>query len=244
MADEPVLPVTRENLSSGSLARLVAERDDDQTKLASDEELLASRRAMVPDDADTSDIWVFGYGSLIFNPIMDYVDRTRGRIFGHHRRFCLWTRLGRGSPDCPGLVLALDRGGSCTGVAFRLRPEVAIAELDLLWRREMVTLAYRASWLTFHPDGDQKGDQNPSSGSGPKRAISFVARPERENFAGPMTLDEEADVIASASGFIGPCRDYLFDTVNALEADGLSDPHLKKLQRAVERRLASKEGVG
>lgn len=236
MADEPVLPVTRENLSSGSLARLVAERNDDKTRLASDEELLASRRALVPDDADTSDIWVFGYGSLIFNPVMVYVERARGRIYGHHRRFCLWTRLGRGSPDCPGLVLALDRGGSCTGVAYRLNPDVAIAELDLLWRREMVTLAYRASWLTFHPDGH-------NDGAG-KRAISFVSRPERENFAGPMTLDQEADVIASASGFIGPCRDYLFDTVKALEADGISDPHLKKLQRAVEHRLASEEGVG
>ena len=236
MADEPVLPVTRENLSSGSLARLVAERNDDKTRLASDEELLASRRALVADDADTSDIWVFGYGSLIFNPVMDYVERARGRIYGHHRRFCLWTRLGRGSPDCPGLVLALDRGGSCTGIAYRLNPDVAIAELDLLWRREMVTLAYRASWLTFHPDGH-------NDGAG-KRAISFVSRPERENFAGPMTLDQEADVIASASGFIGPCRDYLFDTVKALEADGISDPHLKKLQRAVERRLASEEGVG
>ena len=236
MADEPVLPVTRENLSSGSLARLVAERNDDKTRLASDEELLASRRALVPDDADTSDIWVFGYGSLIFNPVMDYVERARGRIYGHHRRFCLWTRLGRGSPDCPGLVLALDRGGSCTGIAYRLNPDVAIAELDLLWRREMVTLAYRASWLTFHPDGH-------NDGAG-KRAISFVSRPERENFAGPMTLDQEADVIASASGFIGPCWDYLFDTVKALEADRISDPHLKKLQRAVERRLASEEGVG
>ena len=236
MADEPVLPVTRENLSSGSLARLVAERNDDKTRLASDEELLASRRALVPDDADTSDIWVFGYGSLIFNPVMDYVERARGRIYGHHRRFCLWTRLGRGSPDCPGLVLALDRGGSCTGVAYRLNPDVAITELDLLWRREMVTLAYRASWLTFHPDGH-------NDGAG-KRAISFVSRPEHENFASPMTLDQEADVIASASGFIGPCRDYLFDTVKALEADGISDPHLKKLQRAVEHRLASEEGVG
>lgn len=240
MADKPVLPITRENLTSGSLARLVAERNGDQTKLASDEELLASRRAIVPDDADTSDIWVFGYGSLIFNPVMDFVERARGRIYGHHRRFCLWTRLGRGSPDRPGLVLALDRGGSCTGVAFRLNPAVAIAELDLLWRREMVTLSYRAGWLNFHLDADQRCQ----SGGSPKRAISFVARPERDNFAGPMTLEQEADVIAGASGFIGPCRDYLFDTVKALEADGIHDPHMKKLQRAVAHRLASDEVVG
>ena len=130
------------------------------------------------------------------------------------------------------MVLALDRGGSCTGVAFRLNPEVAIAELDLLWRREMVTLSYRASWLNFHTDG------------GTKRAISFVSRPDRPNYAAPMSLDEEADIIASAAGFIGPCREYLFDTVDALAAEGICDPHLEKLQRAVQRRVASGGGVG
>ena len=232
MSEKPVLPVTRENLSSGKLATLVAERNDAETQLATDEQLLASRRAVVPDDADTSDIWVFGYGSLIFNPVMDFVDRASGRVFGYHRRFCLRTRLGRGTPDCPGLVLALDRGGSCTGVAFRLNPEVAIAELDLLWRREMVTLSYRASWLNFQ------------TGGGTKRAISFVSRPDRPNYAAPMSLDEEADIIASAAGFIGPCRDYLFDTVEALAAEGIRDPHLEKLQRAVRRRVASDGGVG
>ena len=194
MADEPILPVTRENLSSGSLARMVAERNDAQTQLATDEELLATRRALVPDDADTSDIWVFGYGSLMFNPVMDYVERVRATIYGHHRRFCLWTRLGRGSPDCPGLVLALDRGGCCPGIAFRLNPEVAIAELDLLWRREMITLAYRACWLTLHTD------------EGKKPAIGFVARPDRENYATPMSISGEADTIAAAVGFLGPSR--------------------------------------
>ena len=226
MVDEPVLPVTRENLSSGSLARLVAERNDAQTQLATDEKLLETRRAIVPDDADTSDIWVFGYGSLMFNPVMDYVERVRATIYGHHRRFCLRTRLGRGSPDCPGLVLALDRGGSCPGIAFRLNPDVAIAELDLLWRREMITLAYRACWLTLHTD------------KGKKPAIGFVARPDRENYAKPMSIDEEADTIASATGFIGPCREYLFDTVKALHANDIHDPHLEKLVREVERRLA------
>jgi cation transport protein ChaC len=226
MADEPILPVTRENLTSGHLARLVAERNDSQTQLATDEQLLESRRALVPDDADTSDIWVFGYGSLMFNPIMDYVERTRATIYGHHRRFCLWTRLGRGSPDCPGLVLALDRGGCCPGIAFRLNPEVAISELDLLWRREMITLAYRACWLTLHTD------------KGRKPAIGFVARPERENYAKPMSIAEEADTIASAVGFIGPCREYLFDTVKALQANNIRDPHLEKLAREVEHRLA------
>ena len=104
MSEKPVLPVTRENLSSGKLAALVAERNDAETQLATDEQLLASRRSVIPDDADTSDIWVFGYGSLIFNPVMDFVDRASGRVFGYHRRFCLRTRLGRGTPDCLSLI--------------------------------------------------------------------------------------------------------------------------------------------
>lgn len=227
MTDEPLFRITRENLESGTVARLVAERGDAETILATDEELLASRRGIVPDDADCSDLWVFGYGSLIFNPIMAHVDRIRARIFGHHRRFCLWTRLGRGTPDCPGLVLALDRGGSCTGVAFKLTPKDAIAELDLLWRREMITLSYRACWLQMHTP------------EGPKRGIGFVSRPERPNYATPMSIDREADVIASASGFIGPCREYLFDTAEALKSEGFRDPHLEKLVVLVKQRLAS-----
>ena len=227
MTGEKLVRITRENLETGTVARLVAERGDEDTQLATEDELKASRRSMVPDDADCSDLWVFGYGSLIFNPIMEHVDRVRAQIFGHHRRFCLWTRLGRGTPDCPGLVLALDRGGSCTGVAYKLNPANAIAELDLLWRREMITLAYHAHWVRMHtPDGMQRG-------------IGFVSRPDRPNYAAPMPIDSEADVIAAASGFIGPCREYLFDTVEALNAEGFRDPHLEKLVALVKQRLAS-----
>lgn len=232
MADEPVLRITREHLQSGSIRQMAIERDDGESRLATDEELVASRRSLVPDDADCSDIWVFGYGSLIFNPIMDYCERIHGRIFGLHRRFCLWTRLGRGSPDCPGLVLALDRGGSCPGIAFRLKPENAIAELDLLWKREMVTLAYDARWLTLHTD------------TGVKRAISFVSRPDRPQYAQPMSIEDEAKVIAEAKGFIGPCCEYLFDTVDALRENRIHDPHLEKLAEKVKLRLASDSTLG
>ncbi|NCW30778.1 MAG: calcium transporter ChaC, partial [Alphaproteobacteria bacterium] len=97
--------------------------------VATENQLLESRRAMVPDDADCRDLWVFGYGSLIFNPIIAHEQRLLARTHGYHRRFCLWTKIGRGSPECPGLVLSLDRGGSCVGVGFRLNPETAITEL-------------------------------------------------------------------------------------------------------------------
>ena len=232
MTDEPILKVTRESLSSGTIMKMANERNDGAVDIATEDQLYASRRQLVPDDADCSDIWIFGYGSLIFNPVVDYVEQSRAQIFGNHRRFCLWTRLGRGSPECPGLVLALDRGGSCTGVGFQLNPKNAIDELDLLWRREMITMAYRARWLTLHTP------------RGRKRAIGFVARTDRPNYAARMPIEDEAGVIAAASGFIGPCREYLFDTVEALRQNDISDPHLENLTRHVKQRLASDGGVG
>ena len=225
MSTDPILKITRESLSSGVVAKMVAQRDD-ETKVASDDELLASRREVVPDDFDCSNVWVFGYGSLIFNPVIEHTERVNAKIYGNHRRFCLRTRIGRGSPDCPGLVLALDRGGSCAGVAFKLCPETAIAELDLLWRREMITLAYNARWVKLHTD------------EGVKSGIAFVSIPAHQSYAPPMSLDSEAEIIAAASGFIGPCRDYLFDTVAGLHDYGIHDRHLENLVTAVKARLA------
>ena len=210
MNTDPILKITRESLSTGVVTKMVAERDS-ETKIASDDELLGSRREVVPDDFDCSNVWVFGYGSLIFNPVIEHTERVNAKIYGNHRRFCLRTHIGRGSPDCPGLVLALDRGGSCAGVAFKLNPETAIAELDLLWRREMITLAYNARWVKLHTD------------KGVKSGIAFVSIPAHQNYAPPMSLHSEAEIIASASGFIGPCRDYLFDTVAGLHDHGIRD---------------------
>ena len=225
MSTDPILKITRESLSSGVVAKMVAQRDD-ETKVASDGELLASRRGVVPDEFDCSNVWVFGYGSLVFNPVIEHTERVNAKIYGNHRRFCLRTRVGRGSPDCPGLVLALDRGGSCAGVAFKLNPETAIAELDLLWRREMITLAYDARWVKLHTD------------EGVKSGIAFVSIRTHQNYAPPMSLDSEAEIIAAASGFIGPCSDYLFDTVAGLNDHGIRDRHLENLVKAVKARLA------
>ena len=136
MSVEPIIQgIRRETLQNWRVASLARERDGAEASVATEDELLASRRLVIADDADVSDFWVFGYGSLIYNPIIDNSQRAVAVIYGYHRRFCLWTKIGRGSPDCPGLVLSIDRGGSCKGVAFQLNPQNAIAELDLLWRR-------------------------------------------------------------------------------------------------------------
>ena len=227
-SSKPETPgITREMLQNWRVALLARERDGAEASIASEDQLLESRRLVIADDADVSDFWVFGYGSLIYNPIIEHSHRAIASIYGYHRRFCLWTKIGRGSPDCPGLVLSLDRGGSCKGVAFRLNPQNAIAELDLLWRREMMTMAYRPRLISLHTD------------IGLKRGLAFVANPARPAYAQPMPFEATVEVVAHAAGFNGPCREYLYDTVKGMQACGIRDRQLEKLAAAVQQRLAS-----
>ena len=219
---------TRETLKNWRVAELARERDGAEASIATEGQLLKSRRLAVADDADVSDFWIFGYGSLIYNPIIDHSQRAIASIYGYHRRFCLWTKIGRGSPNCPGLVLSLDRGGSCKGVAFRLNPQNAIAELDLLWRREMMTMAYQPRLISLHTE------------IGLKRGLAFVSNPARPNYAPPMPFELTVRVVANAVGFYGPCRDYLYDTVKGIKACGICDHQLEKLAAAVQQSLASR----
>ena len=219
--------ITRETLENWRVAALAIERDGAEASIASEDQLLESRRLVIADDSDLSDFWVFGYGSLIYNPIIEHSQRAIASIFGYHRRLCLWTKIGRGSPDCPGLVLSLDRGGSCKGVAFRLKPQNAIDELDLLWRREMITMAYRPRLLSIHTE------------IGLKHGLAFVANQACPAYARPLPFETIAEIVANANGFNGPCHVYLYDTVRGMQACGIHDHQLEKLSTAVQQRLAS-----
>ena len=120
MTDNPCLPdkakrLSRDMLADGTVYRLATERDGEASTVLTMEELQTSRQQFLVDHYSGGDIWVFGYGSLIWNPLIDFEERRYGQLFGFHKRFCLWTRIGRGSPEAPGLVLALDNGGSVKG---------------------------------------------------------------------------------------------------------------------------------
>ena len=208
--------VNRTVLARGDVMALARQRDGKDSAILSDEALLASRRAFIPDAWD-KDIWVFGYGSLIWNPVVQFSQTLDATIYGYHRRFCMWTRIGRGSPDCPGLVLALDKGGSTKGVIFRLERKIAIRELDILWRREMMADSYRPVWLSAH------------SANGPIKAMSFAMRRDRPIYAPPMAEEEVAKAIYHAKGFVGPCRDYLENTYQALVEAGIHDKQMSRL---------------
>lgn len=147
-----------------------------ESALLTDEEIAASRDAALVDWDRKSDLWLFGYGSLIWNPGLPTLEAVRGKVHGYHRGLYLWSRVNRGTPEQPGLVLALDRGGSCTGMAFRLASADAAEHLQVLWRREMAMASYRPAWLPCTlADGRHV------------TALAFVMRREAASYTGKLS---------------------------------------------------------
>jgi cation transport protein ChaC len=225
-AAERGMALTRDQIRDGDVRRIVAELGI-AMRVLSEEELAASRAAIL-DGVDLSGgVWLFGYGSLIWNPAFHFTDRLIGTIYGHHRRFCLWTHLGRGCPERPGLVLGLERGGSCRGVAFHVAPDAVEEELAIVWRREMLSGAYVPRWTDVH------------TALGNIRAITFVINHAHERYARLLPDDRVAEVIATAEGFLGPCADYLINTVDHLAELGIRDRPLERLRQRVLARCSA-----
>ena len=226
------MALTRDSIRSGLVHKVIAERGISMRVLA-DDELAASLAATLAGVDGSAGVWLFGYGSLIWNPAFHFSDRLTGRIFGWHRRFCLWTQLGRGCPEQPGLVLGLERGGSCRGVAFHIAPEAVAEELAIVWRREMLSGAYLPRWVEVH------------TAVGRVPAIAFAINHRHERYASFLAEDRVAEVIATASGWLGPCADYLVNTVDHLAALGIHDRPLERLRaRVLARREADASHPG
>ena len=211
--------LNRENLANGTIRQMALDRDGEDTAILTEDQLLASRRAIIPDDHD-EDVWLFGYGSLIWNPVVDVKAKSLGRIYGYHRRFCLRTRIGRGCPDLPGLILGLDNGGCCTGLALCIDKSIATGELDLLWKREMINGSYTPKKVLFHADDGRKIS-----------AITFVMNHQSPSYVAEMSLEEKAYIIANAKGFIGTSLEYLELTHASLAALGIHDGYLDRLKK-------------
>jgi cation transport protein ChaC len=217
--------LTRDQIRDGNVRKLIADLGI-AMRLLSDDELATSRAAMLAGIDVSGGVWLFGYGSLIWNPAFHFTDRLTGTVFGHHRRFCLWTHLGRGCPDRPGLVLGLERGGSCRGVAFHIAPDAVEEELAIVWRREMLSGAYVPRWVAVH------------TALGIIRALTFEINHAHERYARFLPDDRVAEVIAAAEGFLGPCADYLINTVDHLAELGIHDRPLERLRAQVLARSA------
>jgi cation transport protein ChaC len=168
-------------------------------------------------------VHVFAYGSLIWNPAMHCEVRGPGRLFGRHRRMALRSMFGRGTPEFPGLMLTLLPGGCCEGLVLTLDASVVREELGLLWRREMVSGSYRPSRFRV------------CTAEGPLQCLVFDRNPDHPSFVGPLGFEQELHILSQAVGPLGPNRDYVFQTVEALEAWKLTDVRMMRLARALRK---------
>lgn len=219
--------LTREDLENDVLRRIYA-RTTHNLPLVPEAEFHASLERALAGWNPRHDLWIFGYGSLIWNPLFHYIERRLACVHGFHRRFCLRSRTGRGSIENPGLVLGLDFGGCCNGVAFRIAADQARHELKLIWRREMTLGSYAPRWVKLRAGGKHL------------RAIAFVVKREHPHYAGKLPLDTVSAMLASAHGRFGSGADYLYQTVDCLAANGIHDAHLVALR---ERVMAATGGV-
>ena len=177
--------------------------------------------ALAPAGTLDGDVWVFGYGSLVWNPALKYAEKRRGRIYGFHRAYCIWTNLGRGTPENPGLMLALDRGGSCCGAAFRVTPDKLREELSTLWSREMAMNSYIPTWVNVYTE------------QGPVSGLAFTIDRSHERYVGHLPADIIAGHLATAEGYLGTSADYLEKVVAGLDELGIRDAKLLDVHRRV-----------
>jgi glutathione-specific gamma-glutamylcyclotransferase len=166
-------------------------------------------------------VWLFAYGSLMWNPEFEFAEMRPAFLRGYHRRFCLYSRDYRGTPEQPGLVLGLDRGGSCHGIAYRLPPDRVGQTLDRIWAREMTGRVYEMRPVTLRV------------ADGAVAAHACIVRRASSDYAGRLSVDETARLLANAVGGRGTGRDYLANTVRHLEALGIRDRLLHRLEARV-----------
>lgn len=172
--------------------------------------------------------WLFGYGSLIWRPETAFTDKRVALARGWHRRFCLGPDYRyRGSRETPGVMLALDRGGQCRGMAYALPEEGLEAELHKLIRREQSTIPSPFPWRWVPLE----------TADGPLIGLTFAMNRKSSRYVRDLTDEQLADVLAKACGFRGSMAEYLFQTVSQLEALGIRDRNLWRLQEMVAERI-------
>jgi cation transport protein ChaC len=170
------------------------------------------------------DLWVFGYGSLMWDPGFPYVQWAPALVHGYHRALCIYSSRWRGTPERPGLVLGLDRGGACRGIAYRIEASDVTTALEGLWGREMRRGVYDPRLLRARlPDREIS-------------ALTFVANPAHTGYAGTLTIEQTAELVANCCGDRGPNLDYLARTLKHLAELGVRDHYLQRVLAAAQMR--------
>lgn len=204
----------------------------DESVLLTPEQRKASLLCTLKRRPDNSPVWIFGYGSLMWNPIFEAEEARPATLQGWHRAFCLRLTSGRGSASQPGRMLALKPGGHTTGLAFRLPEERLLEELELLWKREMVTGCYIPTWSELALDGDQR-----------VTALVFVMDPCHPFFEADTRSQVIAPLIACATGPLGTNAQYLFALEQELNNYGMQDECMLELVHHVRQLIHAKASV-
>ncbi|MBX3573195.1 MAG: gamma-glutamylcyclotransferase [Mesorhizobium sp.] len=226
LTSELVANVRRGEIDSGPSPHVLPMMDSDYEARADD---LLSRR---PIDGP---LWVFAYGSLLWKPAFEFVEERYATAPGWHRTFRLKLTRWRGSPDRPGLMLVLDRGGRCRGMVQRLPDNNTRGVMITLLRREVSSriTTNQPRWISVIVDGVQS------------KALAFCANRAGPAYTGKQPVETTADVLATAAGHVGSCAEYLLRTVDGLEQRGIRDRHLWQLQEMVAERIrSSAQGPG
>jgi cation transport protein ChaC len=171
-------------------------------------------------DQTGADLWVFAYGSLMWRPGFEFLERRDARLVGAHRALCVFSFVHRGTPEKPGLVLGLDRGGNCRGIAYRVAGEKRSDTIAYLRAREQVTFVYRESWRSVWLDGDPQQSVH---------ALCYMVDRGHRQYAGRLTLERQLHFVRQGHGRSGNNRDYVLAAVKEIEAQGYRDEALHLL---------------
>jgi cation transport protein ChaC len=172
----------------------------------------------------SEDLWLFGYGSLIWRPDFDFIERQPAHVHGWHRALKMWSRVNRGTPENPGLVFALLTGGSCRGMAFRIPACDGLETLRKLWLREMPSGVYDPRWLECVTPRAKV------------RALAFTLSRHSPSFTGELSEERYRHIFTTATGRYGTSIDYARQTLEELERHSIHDAALARLLRLMERR--------
>ncbi len=216
--------LSRERLSE--LDRLARESGYPVDWRLSDEAREATRREALAGHA--GDLWLFAYGSLMWDPAVHIVEIRTAALEGYHRRFCLKSQIGRGSADRPALMAGLDLGGTCHGLALRIPADHVDRETEILWMREMVAGSYVPTFLAVETP------------QGPLEALAFVINRQSSRYCEP-DLEEAARLIATGRGARGTSLEYLENVAERLALLGLGDPEIDELLARARRHLGPRE---
>jgi glutathione-specific gamma-glutamylcyclotransferase len=171
-------------------------------------------------DVSRGDLWVFGYGSLMWRAGFEFIEQVPARLIGEHRALCVYSFDHRGTPEKPGLVLGLDRGGACRGIAFRVAAGLRDSTIAYLRSREQTTHVYREVMRSVWLDDDARRRVS---------ALTYVVDRGHVQYAGRLALKEQLRIVQQGHGRSGNNRDYVLSTVRAIEAQGFRDGRLHQL---------------